>query len=70
MQKSRYDTKKNKELTYTPMISDTHDAVKAYATFNRMRIPEAYAKIIAEGLSALGFNYKNFITKKWPKERY
>ncbi len=63
MQKSRYDSKKDKELTYTAMISDIHDAVKAYAIFNRIRIPEAYEKIIAEGLKSLGFDYQNLVKK-------
>ncbi len=63
MQKSRYETKKNKELTYTPMMSDIHDAVKAYAIFNRIRITEAYEKIVSEGLKSMGFDYRNLIKK-------
>lgn len=50
--------------TYTYIPSDVHDAVKAFAALSRMRVPEAYEKIVAEGLSALGFDFEALAFKK------
>ncbi len=43
-------------MTYTWIPSDTHDAVKAYAALNRMKIPDAYVQIIIEGLKTFNFD--------------
>ena len=45
----------DKKMTYTWIPSNTHDAVKAFAALNRMKIPDAYELIIKEGLKI--FNY-------------
>ena len=47
---------KDNEMTYTWIPSDTHDAVKAYAALNRMKIPDAYEQIIIEGLKTFNFD--------------
>lgn len=44
------------QMTYTWVPSDAHDAVKAYAAINRIKVPDAYARIIIEGLKAFSFN--------------
>lgn len=46
------------EMTYTWVPSDAHDAVKAFAALNRMKIPDAYEKIIKEGLKAFDFEVR------------
>lgn len=46
------------QMTYTWIPSNTHDAVKAFAALNRMKIPDAYERIIIEGLKALNLDIK------------
>jgi hypothetical protein len=46
-------------MTYTWIPSNTHDAVKAFAALNRMKIPDAYERIIKEGLK--NFNYSGIM---------
>jgi hypothetical protein len=50
------------QMTYTWVPSDTHDAVKAFAALNRMKIPDAYERIIMEGLKTFNFDFSG--TKK------
>jgi hypothetical protein len=47
---------KDNEMTYTWIPSETHDAVKAFAALNRIKIPEAYEQIIIEGLKTFNFD--------------
>lgn len=46
------------EMTYTPIPTESHNAVKAFAAINRIKVPDAYKRIIKEGLKAFNFEVR------------